>query len=407
MIGFLDCYSGISGDMCLGAVVDAGVPLDVLSAALDGMRLAGYVRLDASEVRRGAIRATQVRVVASAGQPHRTFREIVALLDAAPIEPAVHDHALAVFRRLVEVEGRIHGAPPDEVELHEVGAIDSIADVVGTVAGLAHLGVEDLYASALPVSPGEIAGRHHGALPAPGPAALDLLAAAGAPLRPFGDGRELVTPTGAAIVATLARFEQPAMRLRRVGYGAGGAELPWPNVLRLWLGEPAPAAVVAPLETHVVVETSIDDMSPQLLAPVSASLVAAGALDVTFSPLAMKKGRAGTLVAAIARLQDEAAIAEVLLRETTTLGVRVHGIRRHEADRSFETVETAYGPIIVKLKLVDGRVIGAMPEFESVRAAADESGAPLLRVHQAAAAAAAPLVGETAPVATGRRRADG
>ncbi|MDA8204145.1 MAG: nickel pincer cofactor biosynthesis protein LarC [Chloroflexi bacterium] len=395
MIGFLDCYSGISGDMCLGAVVDAGVPLEVLSDALDGMRLGGFVRLDSREVHRGVLRGTQVEVVAEPGQPHRTFRDIVDLLDGARLEARVRDQARSVFRRLVEVEGRIHGASPEDVELHEVGAIDSIADVVGTVAGLAHLGVEALYASSLPVSTGEITGRHHGALPAPSPAALDILAAAGAPLRPFGGGRELVTPTGAAIAATLARFEQPPMRLVRVGYGAGGAELPWPNVLRLWLGEPVADGEhgVAQREpTHVVVETSIDDMSPQLLAPVTASLAAAGALDVTFSPLSMKKGRQGVLVAVVARAEDEAAIADVLLRETTTLGVRVHDVRRHEAERAFEKVETPYGAVAVKLKLVSGRVVGAMPEFESVRAAADAASAPLLRVHQSAAAAAQALL---------------
>ncbi len=395
MIGFLDCYSGISGDMCLGAVVDAGVPLDVLSETLDGMRLAGYVRLESREVRRGPLRATQVEVVAERRQPHRAFREIVDLLDRSAVAPEVRERSIAVFRRLVEVEGRIHGAAPEDVELHEVGAIDSIADVVGTVAGLAHLGVDELYASSLPVSTGQITGRHHGALPAPSPAALDLLAAAGAPLRPFGDGRELVTPTGAAIAATLARFEQPPMRLVRVGYGAGGADLPWPNVLRLWLGRPLAEDEQARAEaasTHVVVETSIDDMSPQLLAPVTASLTAAGALDVTFSSLSMKKGRQGVLVAVVARVEDEAAIAGVLLRETTTLGVRVHGVRRHEADRAFETVETPYGQVTVKVKLAEGRVIGAMPEFESVRSVAQATGVPLLRVHESAAAAASRLV---------------
>jgi uncharacterized protein (TIGR00299 family) protein len=391
VIGFLDCYSGVSGDMLLGAVVDAGVPLEHLSAALDGLALAGYVRLEAAQVDRGGLRATRVEVIAEPHQPHRTLREIGALLERAEIDEHVRERSLGVLRRLAEVEGRIHGEPVDEVELHEVGAIDSIADVVGSVAGLAYLGIDRLYASALPGSPGSIAGGHHEQLPAPAPATLDLLAAARAPLRPFGDGRELVTPTGAAIVSTLARFEQPAMILHRVGYGAGGAELPWPNVLRLWVGDEILASRTETGE-HVVLETNIDDMSPQLLAPAVDALFAAGALDVAMSPLFMKKGRSASLVTVIGRGADEATLARVLLRETTTLGVRVHTVRRHEAERAFETVETRYGPVTVKVKLIDGRPAGAMPEFESVRQVAEAAGVPIARVHAAASAAADALV---------------
>lgn len=391
MIGFLDCYSGVSGDMLLGAVVDAGVPLEHLSAALDGLALAGYVRLEAAQVDRGGLRATKVEVIAEQHQPHRTLREIGTLLQRAGIDEHVRDRSLAVLRRLAEVEGRIHGEPAEEVELHEVGAIDSIADVVGSMAGLAYLEIDRLYASAVPGSPGSIAGGHHGQLPAPAPATLDLLAAARAPLRPFGDGRELVTPTGAAIVSTLARFEQPAMILRQVGYGAGGAELPWPNVLRLWVGEEIVASHPDTGE-HVVLETNIDDMSPQLLAPAVDALFAAGALDVATSPLFMKKGRSASLVTVIGRRADEVTLARVLLRETTTLGVRVHTVRRHEAERAFEMVETRYGPVTVKVKLIDGRPAGAMPEFESVRQVAEAAGVPIARVHAAASAAADALV---------------
>lgn len=403
MIGFLDCYSGISGDMLLGALVDAGVPLPHLSAALDGLSLAGYVRLEATEVQRGGLRATKVDVVAEPGQPHRTLREIAGLLDAAALDPVVRERSLRVLGRLAEVEGRIHGEPAEQVELHEVGAIDSIADVVGSVAGLTFLGIDGLFASALPGSPGSIASGHHGQFPTPAPATLDLLAAAGAPLRPFGDGSELVTPTGAALVTTLARFEQPVMTVRRIGYGAGHAELPWPNVLRLWIGEAIQTEAAAREEEYVVLETNIDDMSPQLLAPVADALFAAGALDVTVSSLLMKKGRSGWLVSVIARRDDEGALALVLLRQTTTLGVRVHGVRRHEAERTFETVDTRFGPVAVKVKLLGGQVIGAMPEFESMREAAAAVGVPLLEVHAAAAAAAdalVPAAGDLPPVDT-------
>jgi uncharacterized protein (TIGR00299 family) protein len=393
MIGFLDCYSGISGDMLLGALVDAGVPVAHLSGILAGLSLADDVQLEAEEVQRGGLRATKVHVQVRRDQPHRTLREIKAMLDGAALDVPVRERSLEVLGRLAAVEGRVHGLPPDQVELHELGAIDSIADVVGSVAGLAYLGVERLYASTLPASPGSIEGGQHGALPSPAPATLALVAAAGAPIRPFGDGRELVTPTGAAIVATLARFEQPTMTVQRVGYGAGSAELPWPNVLRLWLGEDVSAQAGPVAEEHVVLETNIDDMSPQLLAPIVDALFAAGALDVTVTPVVMKKGRSGSLVGVIARAQDERRLALLLLRETTTLGVRVHPVRRHEAERRFETVSTRYGPVTVKVKLLDGRVTAAMPEFDSVRQLATSSGAPLLRVHAAAASAAEALVG--------------
>ncbi|MGC8633246.1 MAG: nickel pincer cofactor biosynthesis protein LarC [Candidatus Limnocylindrales bacterium] len=403
-IGFLDCYSGISGDMVLGALVDAGVPLAHLSAVLDGLSLAGSVRLESEVVQRGVLRATRVQVIAAPHQPHRTLRDLAALLEAAALDETIRSRSLAVLSRIAEVEGRIHGQPTDEVELHEVGAIDSVADVVGAVAGFAYLGIARLYASSVPAGPGSIAGGHHGQLPLPAPATLALLAAAGAPIRPFGAGHELVTPTGAALLATLARFEQPPMVIRTVGYGAGQAELPWPNVLRLWVGEPIPDPGAEHHE-HVVLETNVDDMSPQLLAPVADVLLAAGALDVTLGPLLMKKGRSGALLSVVARAQDEEALAELLLRETTTLGVRVHAVRRHEADRSFETVETRFGPVTVKLKRLHGQVVGAMPEFESVRQRALAAGAPLALVHAAAAAAADALLVTlaTAPDAPGAR----
>ncbi|HEY5436563.1 MAG TPA: nickel pincer cofactor biosynthesis protein LarC, partial [Candidatus Limnocylindrales bacterium] len=325
MIGFVDCYSGASGDMLLGAVVDAGVPLATLRAAMSGLSVRDEFQLEAEEVRRAGLRALKVRVVAAPGHHHRPFREVRAVVRDAGLPAVERDRALAVLERLAIAEGRIHGAPPDAVELHEVGAIDSIVDVVGTVLGLSFLGIEELHVSSVPVSTGSIASSGH-RLPAPAPATLAILAEAGIPTRPFGEGRELVTPTGAAILATLGRVGQPAMIVDRVGYGAGDADFEWPNVLRLWVGRPADGGDVAqraPLGDHVVIETNIDDMNPQLLAPVGEALLAAGALDVTVTPLQMKKGRAGVQVSVVARMDDEARLAGLLLAETTTLGVRV------------------------------------------------------------------------------------
>ena len=204
---------------------------------------------------------------------------------------------------------------------------------MGSVAGLAALDIDTLYASALPICPGDIVGGHDRHLPGPAPATLALLAAARAPVRPFGEGQELITPTGAALVTTLARFEQPAMRLDRIGYGAGSSELPWPNVLRLWVGVPL-AGKSRIRDGFVVLEANLDDMSPQLLAPATEILLGAGALDVAVSPLFMKKGRAGWLLTVIARAHDESTLADLLLRETTTLGVRVHRVGSYEAQRT-------------------------------------------------------------------------
>ena len=390
MIGFVDCYSGVSGDMLLGAIVDAGVPLATLAEGLAGLSVRDEFRLESEEVRRAGIRATKVHVVAAPARHHRPFREVRAVVQGGGLPAAVRDRALAVLERLAVAEGHIHGAAPEAVELHEVGAIDSIVDIVGTVLGLALLGIDELHVSSVPVSTGSITSSGH-RLPAPAPATLAILAEAGIPTRPFGEGRELVTPTGAAILATLGLVGQPAMIVDRVGYGAGDADFDWPNVLRLWVGRRADGGDVpqrAPLGDHVVIETNIDDMNPQLLAPVGEALLAGGALDVTVTPIQMKKGRAGVQVSLVARMEDEGQLAQVLLAQTTTLGVRVHPVRRHEAGRSFVQVTPPYGPVVVKQKILGGRIVAAMPEFESVRALAAGTGVALARVHAAAAAAA-------------------
>lgn len=390
MIGYLDCYSGVSGDMLLGALVDAGLPLQHLQQLVDSLGLQNEVRVSAETVERAGVRATQVRVETRGASSPRRLDAIRHLLDSASLSPGVRASSLAVLTRIAQVEGEIHGLPQTQVDLHELGALDAIVDVVGTVSGLEALAIDTLFCSALPLSPGEISSGHHGRLPSPAPATLALLAAANAPCRPFGDGRELVTPTGAALVATLARFAQPVMRLGRIGYGAGSTETPWPNLLRLWLGQDHLGEAAGP--GHVVLETNLDDMSPQLLAAATEDLFTAGALDVSVSPLLMKKGRAGWLVSVIARPDHESALAQVLLRQTTTLGVRVHAVRRYEAERRQAEVATPYGPVAVKLKLLDGAVVGAVPEFESVRQVASLAKASLPMVHAAAAAAAQALL---------------
>jgi hypothetical protein len=390
VIGYLDCYSGLGGDMFLGALVDAGFPFTHLQDVVSALGLGDDVRLEAETVTRRGLRATQVRVEVLSLQVGRTLSEVTSVVHGARLSEAVQRTSLDVLDRLVSAEARVHGRPAAQVRLHEVGSVDCIVDVVGAVAGLAELGIDELYASALPVTPGEVLHGAEGRFPGPAPATLELLATSRAPVRPFGEGRELITPTGAALVTTLARFEQPAMRLEAVGYGAGSQDTPWPNVVRLWLGPGLPER--SGRRDVVVVETNLDDITPQLLAPVSDALFAAGALDVTVTPVLMKKGRPGWRLSVIARPDDEASMADLVLRETTTLGVRAYQVRRYEAGRRVVEVATPYGAVAIKLKLVAGAVVGALPEFESVRTAAAAAHAPLAAVHAAASAAAGALV---------------
>lgn len=384
-LAYFDCFSGASGDMILGALVDAGLALDDLRQALDGLNLPGEFDLRVEAVQRGALRASQMHVTTRAAPEARRLADITKLLAASRLDRGIRAKSLRIFQRLAEAEARVHGTTIEQVHFHEVGAIDAIVDIVGAVAGLERLGVEAVYASALPLGGGEVA-TSHGLLPLPAPATLELLAQANTPTRPGPAGVELVTPTGAAILTALAQFEQPAMRVRRVGYGAGGRDLAWPNALRLWLGE-ALGAAPAPSPAVTVLETNVDDMNPEFYGHVAEQLFAAGALDVYLAPIYMKKGRPATLLSVIGRPADEAALAAVLLRETSTLGVRVHLAARYEAGREVRQVTTPYGPISVKLKLLDGRAASVAPEYDACRAAAAAQNVPLAEVYQAALAA--------------------
>lgn len=402
-IAYVDCFSGISGDMFLAALIDAGLPLETLRAELAKLALPEAFTLDVSETRKGSLRACLLRVDVPHLHEHahdhhhehdhehahahqRSWREIRTLIQASPLDEGVKQTSLTIFSRLAVAEGRVHGIPAEEVHFHEVGAVDSIVDTVGAAIGLRLLGIERLYASALPMGSGTVESQH-GLLPLPAPATLELLAEAKAPTVPSSARVELVTPTGAAILAALATFEQPPMSVSGRGVGAGQRDLPWPNILRLIVGEGAGQS-----GGHVALETNIDDMNPQLFAPVMERLFAAGALDVYLAPIYMKKNRPGTLLGVIARAQDEAALARLLLEETTTLGVRVHPVARYEAGRESRTVETEFGPLQVKLKLLDGRVMQATPEYEDCLRSAQAQGVPLARVLSAAAAAGQILI---------------
>jgi uncharacterized protein (TIGR00299 family) protein len=310
---------------------------------------------------------------------------VLGVISGARLPDADKEKAAAVFRRLAEAEARVHGEAVDAVHLHDVGAVDAIVDVAGAVAGLRLLGAEGLYCSPLPLGDSEASGPH-GALPVPAPATLELVANAGTPVRAGTAPGELVTPTGAAIVTTIAKFERPAMTLERAGYGAGSRDPEGrPNVLRLWLGEGAGDRPTRPM---LLIETNIDDMTPEMLAYAQARLLEAGAADAWLTPVTMKKGRAAVVLSVLCAEADEERIARLLLRETSTLGVRVRPVHRWEAEREVLEFESSLGPAAVKVKRLPGGPPSVSPEFEACRRLARTSGLPIAEVYRIVAAEA-------------------
>ncbi len=380
-VGWLDLGNGVAGDMLLGAVVGAGVPLADVAAALEPLQLP--ITLRAEDVRRGGLRAVRVVVGApEAGQPTRRWSDVRRLLDRLP-DP-LRSSAVAVFGALARAEAAVHGVAEADVHFHEVGALDAVADVVGVCAGMAALRLDRLVASPIALGGGR-ARTAHGTIPVPGPAVLALLEAAGAPGRGGPDEEELATPTGVALATTLAAGfgPMPALRPTATGTGAGTRDPAGrPNVVRLVVGE-ADDAPVEDLDTTaaVVLEANVDDLDPRVWPPVLAALLAAGALDAWLTPTVMKKGRPAHVVAALAGPAAVARVREVLLRETTTLGVRETTVVRHALRRTFGTVSVDGQPVAVKLGWgSDGSVLNAMPEWEDVARAAAELGRPVKQV---------------------------
>jgi uncharacterized protein (TIGR00299 family) protein len=368
---YFDCPSGASGDMILGALVDAGVSVDALRPELAKLGLDGW-SLETREVRRGAFRATKVDVrVERAGQEHRSLGDIVALLESSRLAPGVVETAVRVFRRLAEAEARVHGTAVDAVHFHEVGALDAIVDVTGAAIALQMLDVDAVHVSALPVGGGFVE-TAHGRMPVPGPGTAELLR--GFPVTDPGVRAELVTPTGAAILTTLATSagRMPAMTVDRVGYGAGTADRPeLPNVLRCFIGA---VAATGATETLAQVETTIDDMSPQLYEPLMERLFEAGALDVFLTPVVMKRSRPGTVLTALCSPERIADLSRVLFEESSTIGVRWSEVARARLEREMVTIPTAYGPLPFKVSRLGGRVVTVTPEFaEVVRVAREKS----------------------------------
>lgn len=383
-IAYFDCFSGVSGDMTLAALVSAGWPAEALLALPGRLKLEG-VAIEVSDVRRGALAARQVRVSAPAKQPHRHLHHVEAILGAADLPVSVADTALRVFRRLAEAEAQVHGTTVQKVHFHEVGAVDAIVDIAGAALALADLGVERVYASTLPLGGGTVM-CEHGRMPVPAPATARLLT--GVPVRHGPVEAELVTPTGAALLAELVAdwSGPPAYRLEASGIGAGTRDFPeHANVLRVLLGLASGAGPAT--RTVAVLETALDDETPQRLADLSARLLGAGALDAMLAPVLMKKGRPGHWLVVLAEPADADRLARLVLEHSPSLGVRVRTEGRLELPRRIERVGTPFGEVLLKVATLPDGAERAFPEFESVRAAAERSGRPLREVSEAATAA--------------------
>lgn len=375
---YLDLVGGIAGDMFLGLLLDLGLDLGELEEALRSLPVSDWSLRVGTEQRLG-ITGTRLVVEVTAPQPHRHWHQIDALIESSPLPATVIGKARTIFRRLGEAEAKVHGKPLEEIHFHEVGAVDAIVDIVGTVFGLERLGIGRLLAGLVPLGFGTCR-TAHGPYPLPAPATAELLA--GWPVRDANCDRELVTPTGAALLTTLAEpGPLPAMRLSRTGHGIGGWQLPdRPNLLRGLLGE----SVDSPLERDSVsvLEAHLDDVPAERLGYLMERLLADGALDVGFSPLQMKKNRPGTRVTLICAPADEAALARRLLRETGSGGVRCQNASRYKFERRSRQIDSEFGPVRVKLFFEAGRLSHATPEFDDCRRLALQHNLPLPEVER-------------------------
>jgi uncharacterized protein (TIGR00299 family) protein len=380
-LAYFDCFSGISGDMTLGALIGAGVPLEQLRGELQGLQVPGW-QMSAEKVWKNGMSAIYAQVRTEDTSKHRSLATILEMIQASRLSDGVKERSSAIFRRLGEAEAYVHDAPLEKIHFHEVGAVDAIVDIVGACVGFEALGIERFACSPLNVG-GGTAKMAHGVLPVPAPATARLLL--GKPTYSNGVTKELVTPTGAAIVATLCDVfgPQPPMSVNAIGYGAGTADLEGqPNVLRLMTGEAAEKTVPAcgMDETIRVLEANLDDMNPQIYGYFLEKALRAGALDVFATPVQMKKNRPGTLVTVLCKPEEEGKFSEMLFAETTTLGVRGTTATRRILPREWVKVTTAFGDVRIKVARVNGHIRHASPEFDDCRKLAEEKNVPLQRV---------------------------
>jgi hypothetical protein len=380
-LAYFDCFSGISGDMTLGALVDAGVSIDGLRGELAKLDLPGY-EIKADKVQRSGIAATKVHVVVDQhNQQTRHLSDILAVIDSSTLSPSIKEKSSRIFKRLADAEAKVHGTTPDKIHFHEIGAVDAIVDIVGAVIGIELLGVSRIAASAINVGSGTVQ-TSHGLLPVPAPATAELLR--GIPVYQSAAAFELATPTGAAIISTLGSSfgPLPPMKVGRIAYGAGDRDVPdRPNVLRLMLGEQAAAYEE---DSSVLIETNIDDMNPQVYDYLTDKLMQQGAQDAYLTPIIMKKGRPAVLLSVLTDTSRTDRLIDAIFRETTSIGVRVQEVGRKKLSREIREIDTTYGTITIKISRRGEEILTVTPEYEDCKKIAEEKRVPLKTVIEAA-----------------------
>jgi uncharacterized protein (TIGR00299 family) protein len=379
-IAYFDCFSGASGDMILGALLDAGLPLEHLKQELAKLGLSHY-SVNKTAVVKNGIRGSQalIRVEQDHHHHHRHLSDITAIIEKSTLAPVIKKDGIRIFRRLAEAEARVHDTSPESIHFHEVGAMDAIIDVVGSVIGIHTLGIDTIICSPLHVGSGTVECAH-GTLPVPAPATAELIL--GKPVYSTGIQGELLTPTGAAILTTLASDfgSLPPMTVEQIGHGAGTADLSIANMLRVFIGSALQPDKTFAVEQTATIETTIDDMNPQIYGYIIEKVLQMGAMDIFCMPVQMKKNRCGTLVTILCRPEMVTSLSDFLFRETTTIGLRWHLDNRFTLQRAFTTVETRFGTISCKTASHGNEVINVTPEYEDCKRVAIEQKVPLKAV---------------------------
>jgi len=377
-IAYFDCFSGISGDMILGALIDAGLDIEELKSELKKLKLTGY-DISTKRTEKKGISGTKFEVIVLEKHQERHLSDIFEIIEHSNLDRKIKNKAKDVFSALAKVEAEIHNQPVEKVHFHEVGAIDALIDIVGVMIGMQRLNIEQVVASKLHVGTGFVQCAH-GTLPVPAPATLKLLS--NVPIYSTGIENELVTPTGAAIITTLCENfgDIPSMKVEKIGYGAGSRDLPIPNMLRVLIGD----SKIEPIEDRVLLlETNIDDMNPQFYDYVMEVLFQKGAKDVFLTPIHMKKNRPGVILSVISPLNKKDELLDVLFAETTTLGIRISEvIKRQKLERKIETVDTQFGKVNVKISFTGGKIRDIVPEYEECKKIAQKYQLPIKQVYE-------------------------
>ena len=385
-IAYFDCFSGISGDMTVGALLDAGLKVETLEKELKKLGLSGY-RLEVNKVTKKGISATQFKVKIKEEGVERRFKDILTILEESKLDEEIKKETIKIFFNIAQVESKIHQKDIDKIHFHEIGGLDSIIDITSAVIGIKTLGIEEIYSSALPVGKGFVK-CSHGVIPVPAPATLELLK--NIPTYSGGIESEMITPTGAAIISTLTKSfgERPLMKIESIGYGAGEKEFTTPNLLRINIGEKIlkdgnlKDGYVS--DEAVLIETNIDDMNPEFYDYIMDKLFSQGALDVFLAPIQMKKNRPAHMLSIIVYEQNLKEILEVLFSESTTLGVRIKEIKRLRLGQQNFITETKYGKIRVKVGIFKGEIKNVAPEYEDCKKMAKQHQVPLKEVYEEA-----------------------